>query len=63
MAGFQLHAERGVWQCLNDNTLRPEIVVLACDEKLQSSANNRLIPTEAVTNHIIVPLETRCRQS
>lgn len=44
MAGFQLHTERGIRQCLHDNTLRPEIIVLACDEILQSSANNRFHP-------------------
>lgn len=36
VTGLQLHAECGVGQRLNDNALRPEIVVFACDESLQS---------------------------
>ena len=37
VTGFQLHAERCIGECFNNNTLRPEVVVLTCDENLQST--------------------------
>jgi len=60
---LQLHAERGIRECLNDNTLCSEIVILACDKNLQSTGSNPLAPGRTATNTGIVLPQGRCRQS
>jgi len=54
MSRLELHSKRGIRERFGHNALRPEIVVLACDECLLSIRSRRIVRSDRAEDAIVV---------